>query len=125
MNIRATRIEMKNSIIQTGHLVSPGENFLFPRLLSLSLASETRNLKLAEAYIKLRADQAIPNVILKLERIAQHSETKLQDFLKEMGMSPRLFNLGTEAQRNQDHSNPEHHISSYKRAMSLLVREGH
>jgi hypothetical protein len=74
MNIRTTRMETKNSMIWAGHLVSPREHPSFLRLSSLSLASETSNPELAKAYAKLRADQAIPNVILKLERIAQHSK---------------------------------------------------
>jgi hypothetical protein len=114
MNIRATRMEMKSSMIQTRHLVPPREHSSFPRLSSPSLASETSNPELAEAYAKLRADQAIPNVILKLERIAQHSKTESQSFPEETGMNPCLFNLGTETQRNQDHGNPEHHTSSYQ-----------
>jgi hypothetical protein len=56
MNIRATRIETKNSMIRTGHLVPPKEHSSFSRLSSLSLALETSNLELAEAYTKLRAD---------------------------------------------------------------------
>jgi hypothetical protein len=41
---------------------------------------------------------------------------KWQNFPKEMETTPRLFNLGTKAQRNQDHGNPEHHTSGYQRA---------
>jgi hypothetical protein len=48
---------------------------------------ETSNSELAEAYAKLRADQAIPNIILRLEKIAQDSETKPQEFPKEMGVT--------------------------------------
>jgi hypothetical protein len=33
-----------------------------------------------------------------------------------MGTTLHLFNLGTEAQRNQDHGNPEHHTSGYQQA---------
>jgi hypothetical protein len=52
-------------------------------------------------------------MILKLERIAQHSKAEPQSFPEEMGATPHLFNLRTKAQRNQDHGNPEHHTSGY------------
>jgi hypothetical protein len=117
MNIRATRMEMKNNMIRAGHLVPPREHFSFPRLSSPSLTSKTSNSELAKAYTKLRADQAISNVILKLEKVAQHSEMKLQGFPEEMGETSSLFDLGTQTQRNQDYSNPEHHTSGYRRAI--------
>jgi hypothetical protein len=113
MNIRATRIETKNSMIRAEHLVPPREHSSFLRLSSPSLTLETSNPELAEAYTKLRADQAIPNVILKLEKVAQYSEMEPQSFPKETEET-LLFDLGTKAQRNQDYSNSEHCTSSYR-----------
>jgi hypothetical protein len=53
MNIRATKMETKTSMIKAGHLVSPREHPLFLRLLSPLLTSEISNPKLAEVLCTL------------------------------------------------------------------------
>jgi hypothetical protein len=96
-NIRTSTMETKSDMIQASHLAPPGESSSFPKILP-SPISEITNPELAEAYAKLRADSTVPEVTLKLAKLTQHSEMKLQDPPLEVGTTRTILDLGIQTQ---------------------------
>jgi hypothetical protein len=114
-NIRTMTMEIRSNMIRASHLALPGESSSFPKI-SPSPISEITKPELAEAYAKLRADSTVPEVTLKLAKLAQHSEMKPQSLPKETGEPIAILNLGTQTQGDQTHSHHEPNTAGYRRA---------
>jgi hypothetical protein len=114
-------METKSDMIQASHLAPPGESSLFSKI-SPSPISEITNPELAEAYAKLRANSTVPEVTLKLAKLAQNSETKLQGSLAKAGTMRTILNLGTQAQGDHTLSDTQFR-ATHNRSATLHLRD--